>query len=136
MSRADISQAMEVHLKNLPNRPATAWENVNFNPTTGVGYISAFMLFAEPNDVGYKDSPYIQRGYMQVGVHWPTNTGAGAAQEQAEAIAAWFKRGTSLANDGITVIIDKTPEITGGSIEDGRYVVRVRVRFFCRVQPA
>lgn len=133
MSRADITQAMESRLHALPQRPPTAWENVNFVPTNGVGYISSYTLFAMPDDVGYRDSPFIQRGYMQIGVHWPTNTGAGAAQAEAERIAAWFARGSSFVNDGTTVIIDRTPEITGGSIEDGRYVVRVRVRFFSRI---
>lgn len=133
MSRADISQALETRLNALPNKPPIAWENLNFTPATGVGYLTAFTLFTAPEDIGLADSTVVQRGYMQVGVHWPTNTGGGAAKAKAEEIANWFPRRLTLENDGTVVVIDRTPEITGGSVEDGRYVVRVRIRFYSQM---
>lgn len=134
MSNAAIRRAMETRLNTLPDKPPIAWENNNFTPVTGVGYLSTFMLFTKPDDMGFKDSPYVQRGYMQVGVHWPTNTGPSAAETQAEKVRAHFKRGTSFEASGVTTVVSDTPEQTGGSIEDGRYVIRVRIPFYARIE--
>jgi hypothetical protein len=134
MSNKAIRQAMENRLNTLPNKPPIAWENNNFTPVTGVGYLSTFMLFTKPDDRGFRDSPYIQRGYMQIGLHWPTNTGPGAAEGKAEEVRAHFKRGTTLVASGVTTVINETPEVTGGSIEDGRYVIRVRIPFYARIE--
>lgn len=138
-----IGVALETKLKAFPGMPihpggkqALAWENTNYEPETGVPYLSTFLLFAEPDDVGYKDSPFIQRGYMQLGLHFPTNKGPGEARAMAKALRRYFFRSLSLIAGGITTVIEKTPTISGGAVEEGRYVVRIIVRFYAEIQPS
>jgi hypothetical protein len=134
VSNALIRQANETHLKALePNFP-TAWENVNFSPTDAP-FQTVSHLFAEPDDRGYRDSPFIQRGYMQIGLFYPTDQGPAMAQIKAEEIREHFPRGLSLDTGQFPVIVEKTPEIRGGAIEEGRYVIRVLVRFFANIDP-
>lgn len=135
MSNAAIRKALENRVKTLPGDLPISWENVNFEPANDGAFVSTFLLFAEPQDLGFKDSPYIQRGYLQLGFHYPTNAGPGAAQAQAEVARAHFARGLSLKADGITTVIDRTPEITGGAVEDSRFVIRARIRFYAHIDP-
>lgn len=130
-----IGAALETSLTNMPQVPPLAWENLNYKPVDGVAYLSTFLLLAEPDDAGFKDSPFIQRGYLQINLHYPTNIGPGAARLKAKDLRRYFARGTSLEHDGVTTVIDRTPEITGGAVEDGRYVMRVRVRFYAHIDP-
>jgi len=129
-----IVAALETHLRTLPELPPVAWENVNFTPVNGTPYVAPFTLFTEPDDAGFRDSSNIQRGYMQIGLHFPTNTGAGAARTLAKRLRRHFPRGSSYVAGGVKTNILATPEITGGTIEEGRYVVRVRVRFYAELQ--
>lgn len=129
MSNKFIRKALEKRLAALPNVPTIVFENTNFVPVNNVAYIATNMMFSEPDDLGFMDSPYNQLGYMQVTLFYPTNKGPGAAETLAEGIRIWFARGSSFTTDGISVIIEKTPEVSGGSIEENAYVVRVYVRF-------
>lgn len=130
-----IRQLMETHLKGLAPDFPTAWDNVNFKPPDGPFQVVNF-LFAEPDDRGFRDSPYTQRGIMTVTLAYPTNQGSGIVEAKANDVRNRFVRGTSLPiiDDGqFKVIIDRTPEITGGAVEEERYIIRVRVRFFAHV---
>ncbi len=134
MSNSKIKQVVETYLKSLTPDFPTAWENVNFKPPAGPFQVPTF-LFAEPDNRGSKDSPYLQRGLCTINLAYPTNQGGGAAQAKAEDLKEHFKAGTTIAADDFNVIVEKTPEITGGNIEESRYIVRVRVRFFAYIDP-
>lgn len=129
MSNTKIKQAGETHLVALAPAFPTAWENVNFKPPAGPFQIPTW-AFAEPDDKGNKDAPYLQRGIFTITLAYPTNQGGGAAQAKAEDIKNWFEKGTTIAAVGFNVIIDKEPEIQGGRVEEARYVIRVLIRFF------
>jgi|SRR6476661_7065627 len=130
-----IKQAIEVHLTALDQTFQTAWENVDFKPTNAPFQAPTF-LFAEPDDQGFRDSPYIQRGIFTNTLAYPTNEGGESAQNKADEVANHFKRGTSLLTTaGFSVIFDRTPEITGGAIEGDRFIIRVRCRFFAHISP-
>jgi hypothetical protein len=133
MSREKIIQANETHLKALAPDFATAWENVNFKPPALAPFQAPTHLFAEPDNRGSKDSPYLQRGIFTVTLAYPTNQGGGAAQAKANDISEHFKRGTTINAGDFNVIIERTPEITGGVIEGDRYIKRVRIRFFAHI---
>lgn len=128
-----IKQAGEVHLKALaPNFP-TAWENVNFKPSVGPFQVPTW-LFAEPDDKGNDEAPYLQRGIFTITLAYPTNQGGGMAQMKAKEVAAHFSKGTTLATTGgFNVIVEREPHITNGMIEGDRYIIRVQVRFFAWV---
>lgn len=137
-----IASALETRLKAFPGKPlqasgaeAIAWENYNFTPETDRPYLSVFVLFAEPDDKGSADTTYIQSGYMQIGLHYPTNKGPGPARLQAKALRRYFPKGLSLVAGGVTTIVERVPTIGRGTNEEGRYVIRVTVRFFAQLEP-
>ena len=130
-----IAKALEVRLSELDPDIATDWENTNFTPVTGTPYQAANVLFAEPENPTFGDDFYRQRGYLQVQLRYPSNTGKAAAFQRAGLLQSWFKRGLSLEADGITTIVEKTPEVTNGQNDGDRYVVIVRVRFYANIYP-
>jgi len=128
--------ALERRLKALAPTFPTAWDNKDFAVPTGP-FQAPQHLFAEPDDRGMKDSPYLQRGILTVVLAYPTNQGSGPANLKAKEIKDWFKRATTMVADaGFSVIVERTPEITGGSVEDGRYIVRVRIRWYAYIDPS
>ena len=128
-----IRQALETYADTLAPKLPTAYENVNFSPPVGP-YQAYFVLFAEPDDAGYKDSDYFQRGIFTIVLLYPTNQGPGNADARAKLFRQHFKRGTTIALPKYSVVVERTPEITGGNIEDNRFVVRVRVRWYAQVE--
>jgi hypothetical protein len=134
MSVAAIRKAIENYVRSVdaPLFP-TAWENVNFAPTAGVAYQAVDLLFAAPDDLGMAGGPYLQEGYLQITLQYPTNQGPGAAQARADKLRDKFKRGVTLPTPNFNIVFEKTPEISGGAVEDGRYVIRVRCRFFAQI---
>ena len=131
MSAVKIKAALETALNGM-SALATAWENVPYTPITGTAYQQVNILFAEPDNVEYGRT-YRELGYMQVKLMYPLEKGSSAAMTRAELIRSTFYRGASFTNSGVTVIIDKTPEISAGSIEIDRYAIPVKIRFFSNV---
>lgn len=134
MSQAAISNALETRLSAIASPLATAWENVEFTPVGGVEYQKVDILFSEPENPVFSNTFNRQRGFMQVQLRYPLNTGRQAALARAEAIKNWFPRGLSLSDSGVTAIVEKTPEISKGGVVDDRYVVNVRIRFFANLE--
>lgn len=132
MNNRAIRAALEARLKALDIAFPTAWPNTNIAPSGA--FQSPDILFAEPDDRGFRDSPIVQRGIFVITLLYPTNTGPGAAETKAEAIRNHFYRGLSLATtENFSVVIDRTPELTGGGIEDDYFVIRVRCRFYAYI---
>jgi hypothetical protein len=52
---------------------------------------------------------------------------------RAELIRSTFYRGASFTSGGVTVNIEKTPEIAPGRVEEDRFVIPVKVRIFAHV---
>lgn len=133
MSNIEIRSAMEAKLLSLDGAIATAWENVDFKPVNNEPYQLVHFLYTQPNNVGMQNSPYIQRGYMQVSLQYPTNQGSRQAQAKAEMLRNSFYRGLSLVANGVTTVIEQTPEILASIIESDRYSVKVRIRFYAYI---
>lgn len=130
-----IATALEVRLAALLPAIATSWENANYEPVPGTPYQAANVLFAEPENPTFGDDFWRQRGYLQVQLRFPGNTGKAAAFQRAGLLQSWFKRGLSLEADGITTVVEKTPEVTNGTNDGDRYIVNVRIRFYANIQP-
>lgn len=130
-----IAKALEVRLAALAPELPTSWENSNFVPETGVAYQAATVLFAEPENPTLGDDFYRQRGYLQVQLRYPANTGKALAFQRAGLLQSWFKRGLTLEVEDLAVVIEKTPEVTNGANYKDRYIVNVRVRFFANIIP-
>lgn len=129
MSLALVRTALEAALAGMSPALATAWENTGYEPVSGTPYQRVHLLAAEPDnpEIGGKVQ---ERGFLQVSLAYPLDTGPGAALARAELIRDTFYRGRSFSASGITTTVEKTPEIAPGFNEPDRYVVPVRIRFF------
>jgi hypothetical protein len=87
------------------------WENVEFTPT-GAAYQEAHMVYATSEDAALGNAYRRDRGFMQVTLFYPLNTGATAASDKADALISWFKRGSVVTNGGQSVRILNTPTKT------------------------
>lgn len=129
MSALAIRAALETALAAMSPALATAWENTPYTPVNGTPYQRVNLLLADPSqpEIGRMTQ---ERGFMQVSLAYPLNAGPSAAATRAELIRDTFYRGRSFTASGITVTIEKTPEISPAMIEPDRYVLPIRIRFF------
>lgn len=129
MSLALVRAALETALVAALPGFALAFENVPFTPVNGTPYGRVFLLAADPDnlEIGGLIS---ERGFLQISLCYPLGAGSGPATAQAEVIRSAFKRGSSFTASGVVTTIEKTPEIGPAMVEDDRFVVPVRIRFF------
>lgn len=77
---------------------------------------------------------YREVGHLQVDMAYPESMqGPGHAAERAELIRQTFYQGASFTEDGITVIIHRTPHIGAAWVESNRYWLPVSVRYFANI---
>ena len=133
MSQPTIRAALEAALASIKPDIDTAWQNVPYTPVTGRPYQAAYLLPAEPSNHSMGDGSRQERGIFQVSLMYPPGHGTAAAGARAEAIAALFRRGASFTKDGITVQIERTPEIANGREDGDRWMVPVKIRWFCNL---
>lgn len=136
MSSVSIRAALESALNGMSPSVSTAWENSPFTPVAGTAYQRVHFLLADPEMVEMSGRIHRERGFLQVTLCYPLTTGPNAAQARAELIRATFYAGREFTSGGITVRVEKTPEIAPAVIEDDRYVIPVRVRFYAHVTRA
>lgn len=130
MSTESIRKALEVRLAALAPSIVTAYENVTFTPPAAdVAYQQAFLLPGQPDNSEMGSTNYFDVGVFQVTLCYPIGNGPGAAQARAELLRLHFKRGTSLVQDGITVIVMRTPAVAGGFRRDDRWCVSVSITY-------
>ena len=111
----------------------TAWQNVPYTPVTGRPYQAAYLLPAEPNNHSLGDGSRQERGIFQVSLLYPPGQGTAAAGARAEMITELFRRGASFTKGDVTVQIERTPEIAGGREDGDRWMVPVKIRWFCNL---
>lgn len=129
MSLVAVRQALETALAGMSPALATAWENVPYTPVNGTPYQRVYLLAAEP-DNPEMGTMATEKGFLQISLFYPLDTGPAAAMARAELIRATFIRGASFAASGVTTTIERTPEIAPAMIEEDRYHLPVRVRFY------
>jgi hypothetical protein len=129
MSQPNIRNALENALRAMAPAVDIVFENTDYAPIEGVPYIECFMLYATPGNPTMGDGFFQEIGILQANLMYPAGVGTLDAATRAELIRAAFKRGATFTDGGITVQIDKTPEIPGGKVEDGRWKVILRAPF-------
>jgi len=133
MSQVKIRAALETALNAMSPALATAWENNAFEPPAlTTPYQEVAILFAEPSNQEYGDN-FIEQGFMQVKLNYPPQNGAATAQARGELLRTIFFRSASFTSSGVTVTIERTPEMSSGSIQNGRWVLPVKIRFFAHI---
>ena len=129
MSLLAVRNALETALNTMSPSLATAWENTPYTPAVGTAYQRANLPAAQP-DNPEMGGHVTERGYMQVMLCYPLGTGPKDAMARAELIRSTFPRGAAFSASGVTTQIERTPEIAPAMIEEDRYCLPVRVRFF------
>jgi len=133
MSIVLIRAALETALNGMSPALATEWQNEAFTPPALTApYQSAYLLPAEPDnrEIGPQ---HVQRGIFQISLRYPQSGGTGLAETRAELIRTTFARGVSFTSGGVTVTIEKTPEIAPAQQDGDRLNLPVRVRFYAPV---
>lgn len=133
MSDKAIRAALETRLSAIGSPLATAWENLEFEPTPGVPYQRVSILRAEPENPELSGTLVRLSGFMQVTLFYPQADGPGAAEAKAEAIRAHFPRKLTLSSGGVSVVIDPTPYVMQGFADGDRWAVPVRVPYFSNI---
>jgi hypothetical protein len=91
------------------------------------------MLLATPANPVIGPDFHTEQGFLQIDLAYPLNKGPGEATARAELIRSTFPRGASFTASGVTVTIERTPEIMPGRVEPDRFVVPVRIRFYAHI---
>jgi hypothetical protein len=133
MSAVLVRQALEVAIAAMSPPLQTAYENAPFTPTNGTPYQRVTMLLAQPANDEF--SPvHREEGFLQVDLCYPLGAGPATATARAELIRTTFARGASFTASGVTVNIDRTPEIMPGRTEEDRFVIPVRIPFHAHIR--
>jgi len=129
MSTASIRKALETKLAALSPAVSIAYENFPFAPVNGTPYQECFLLPGQPDNAEMGAKNYLEVGVFQVTLKYPLGNGPAAAQARAELIKAHFKRGTTMVQDGINVIVIRTPSVAGGFPLGDRYCIPVSIYY-------
>ena len=117
---AKIRKLLEVQLNTL-GPFATAWENVPYSPQTGTPWQRVNLLPAQTENPTFGEDFRRPIGLLQVTLFYPLNMGAGAAETRAEAIHNAFKRGTTLIDGTLRVLIERSPYNGPGFVLEGSW---------------
>jgi hypothetical protein len=125
---------LQKHLRDLdPNFP-TGLENVAFKPTVGKAYqVVTLMKSKTQNPTMGVSNFYREAGSMQVALYFPTGAGTKDAEEKSKAIRNRFKRGTTLTEGTLRVLVPETPYEQKGANRDEWYQLLVYVPYIVDV---
>jgi len=129
MPIASIRTALESQLNSITPAISLAWQNVPFTPVTGTPYAACFLMPATPDNPTLGDGFYREQGLLQVSLFYPLQAGPQTAEARASLIRATFKRGTAMTSGSVKVLIDRTPEIGQGRVDDDRWMIPVKIRW-------
>ena len=129
MTVAKIRAALEKQLLSITPSISTAFENTTFTPPANVIYQRAVLLPNTPEDSQISSGTYFERGIFQVSIYAPIGKGAGDSEARAQLIKNAFKRGTSLVQAGVTVIITNAPSVATGYPDGDRYITPISMRY-------
>ena len=139
MSIAKIRAALETQLSTVAPAIASAYENMPFTPVSGVPYQKVTMLPAETQNPTFGAGYRLETGIFQVLLCYPATAtanypqGSSPSAAQAELVRGAFPRGSSYANGGVTVQIDRHPSVAPAIIVGDRYCIPVRVRYYAQI---
>ena len=130
MSIPYIRNALEAALASIEPAIDIVHENgLRYEPQPDVAYCEVYLLVVEPANPTIGEAFHIERGILQVNLQFPPLVGTLDCALRAEAIRSLFKRCAAFTENGVTVQIDRTPEIEAGEQVDGRWKQIVRIRW-------
>ena len=127
MTIATIRAALESRLNGISPALPTAWENVEYTPTTGTAWQRVNLLINDPVDYAVTSDVVEQRGFLQVTLFYPRGAGTATATARADAVATRFAPVQTLTSGATNVEILKTASIGGGTIVEEWFVIPVSI---------
>ena len=129
MSILDIKTAFEIKLSQMSPAISTSYESSAFTPVAGVPYQYVQLVPQTPENTVIDAPFYREQGEIQIFLAYPSNKGTGEVLKRAQAVRDHFKRGTNLVRNGLTILIYRTPTISGSQIVGDRVVVPIIVKY-------
>lgn len=129
MSQLKIRQALEKNLAAMLPALATANENADFTPTTGTPYQKVNLLPAMVDNSTMGINHYREVGVFQVTLCYPISAGTNAAYTRAELVKTQFKRGTTLTQGGVDVVVIYTPSVSPPYQSGDRYCLPISIYY-------
>jgi hypothetical protein len=121
MSQLVIRRLLEQHANNVGGTFATAFEN---SPMPAVAPSTPsqeyFLLPGKTQNPTLGDGFKREVGIFQINQKFPKGTGAQAATDRAEIFRTGFKRGTTLSQGNVRVLIPEDPSLAQG-VNDGQW---------------
>lgn len=126
MSQPAIRNALENALAAIAPAIDIVHQNESYAPVVGRPYCEVYVLFATPANPTMGDGFYQEIGVLQVTLQYSTENGTADAADRAALVRSAFRRGKSFTDSGVTVQIDKTPEVSSGVVDGDRWKVIVK----------
>ena len=108
---------------------STSYESTSFTPVAGQPYQYVQLVPQTPENTVIDAPFYREQGEFQIFLAYPSNKGTGDILKRAQAVREHFKRGTNLVRNGLTILIYRTPTISGTQIVGDRVVVPIIVKY-------
>jgi len=104
-----IQKALETHLASTSGLPDVAWENVSFEPTTGVPFVIPLIMFEGRTPASRGKNPQQRyEGTYRLELLYPEGEGPGNASAMADAILSQFDATTDIITPDITIRVDES----------------------------
>lgn len=127
MSLQNIQAALEARLMALAPAWPTAWQNLAFEPQTGVAWQKVDHLINTTRDIALERTLRKEQGIFQVTVYCPINTGRLAALQRAELIRDHYAPIQRLSDGGVYVDVVDTPRIASPMADEPWWAVPVSI---------
>lgn len=125
-----IRSILETQLTSIQDVPDIAYENVPFDPTTGVSYIQVFYIPTSRRPAVRGTNPQQRyEGIFAINCYAPEGSGPAAAETIAENVITAFEATTSLTSNNITVSIDYS-EVEQGFLDSPWFMVPVNIGWY------
>lgn len=128
-----LQKALSKHLSQMTPTIDISWENTNYSPTNGVGYLATWLL-PIPIEAITLGPAYWEEftGIFQVTCVYPSGMGINDAKTKAAAIRKHFKRGTTCTYNTLVVKMKEVSPGSGYYSEDGSwYRCPVSIEYQC-----
>jgi len=129
MTQSSIRNALENALAAITPAIDIVHENQAYSPISGRPFCEAYCMFATPSNPTMGDGFFQEIGIFQINLQYPAEVGTADASARAALIRDAFPRRATFAFGGVTVQIDKTPEIGAGTVDADRWFVPIKVRW-------
>lgn len=133
MSIQKIQAALETALKSIAPAIDTVYQNVSYQPKSGVPYQRVNLIPTDVANPAVGDALKRYEGFFQVMLCYPAGKGTKDAAERAEKIEQTFSYGKQFAHGGITVRVRSSPVIRQGFIDEDRWCVPIRVYYYADI---